>query len=99
MLIYPQGGSFIYAYLAAGLVDAYIMFDEPRSEIDSGFGMAKVTGCEIVGVNPDGTYENYKFLPGKQHGKINFFIATNSPELRNALIKNYLIEKQRICKS
>ncbi|GAI05009.1 unnamed protein product, partial [marine sediment metagenome] len=36
-LFYPQGGSFIYAFLASGLVNAYVMFDEPRSEIDPGF--------------------------------------------------------------
>lgn len=44
-LFYPHGGSYIYAFLAAGLIDAYIMFNEPRSEIDPGFSMAKKAGC------------------------------------------------------
>lgn len=30
-LLYPYGGSFIYGFLAAGFVDAYVMFNEPRS--------------------------------------------------------------------
>lgn len=94
-LIYPQGGSFIYAYLASGLVDAYMMFNEPRSEIDAGFCMAKAAGCEVVSVNPDGTFEDYEFLPGEQHGKIDFFVAANGPQLRDELIRYYLQQKNK----
>ena len=89
-LLYPQGGSFIYAYLAAGLVDAYVMFDEPRSEIDAGFPIAKKAGCSVVCVNSDGSYKDYEFLPGRQHDKIDLFIASATPELRDALIKHYV---------
>ena len=88
-LFYPQGGSFIYAYLASGLVNAYIMFDEPRSEIDPGFPIAKKTGCQIVSVDSDGNYTDYKFVPGKQHDKVDLLIATATPELRDELIKYY----------
>jgi len=89
-LLYPQGGSFIYAYLARGLVDAYVMFDEPRSEIDPGFAIAKRAGCSIVSVNSDGNYQDYEFIPGKQHDKVNLLIAAATPELRDALIKYYV---------
>ncbi len=89
-LLYPQGGSFIYAYLAAGLVDAYIMFDEPRSEIDPGFPIAKAAGCSVVSVNSDGSYQDYEFLPGRQHDKVDLFVATATPELRDAIIKYYV---------
>lgn len=89
-LLYPQGGSFIYAYLASGLVDAYIMFDEPRSEIDPGFPIAKKAGCSIVSVNSDGSYKDYQFIPGRQHDKVDLLIAAATPQLRNELIKYYV---------
>jgi len=88
-LLYPQGGSFIYAYLASGLVDAYVMFNEPRSEIDPGFPIAKAAGCSIVSVDSDGKYKDYEFLPARQHDKVDLLIAACSSELRDALIKNY----------
>ncbi len=91
-LLYPQGGSFIYAFLASGLIDAYVMFNEPRSEIDPGFAIAKKAGCQIVSVNSDGTREDYKFIPGKQHDKVGLLVAAATPELRDALIK-YYVEK------
>jgi len=78
-LFYPQGGSFIYAYLASGLVDAYIMFGEPRSEIDPGFPIAKAAGCQVVSVDSDGSYQDYEFIPGKQHDKVDLLIATATP--------------------
>lgn len=89
-LLYPQGGSFIYAFLASGLVDAYVMFNEPRSEIDPGFGIAQSAGCEIVSVNSDGTYEDYEFIPGKQQDKVGLLVAAVTPELRDELIKYYV---------
>ena len=91
-LFYPQGGSFIYAYLASGLVDAYIMFGEPRSEIDPGFPIAKAAGCQVVSVDSDGSYQDYEFIPGKQHDKVDLLIATATPELRDSLIKYYIIK-------
>ena len=88
-LLYPNGGSCIYAYLASGNVDAYIMFNEPRSEIDPGLALAKKAECQIVSVNSDGTYEDYKFLPWRQHDKVDLLIATSTPEFRDILIKHY----------
>lgn len=89
-LLYPQGGSFIYAFLAAGLVDAYVMFDEPRSEIDPGFLIAKKAGCEVVTIDVDGNYQDYQFLPGRQHDKVDLLIAASTPQLRDELIKYYI---------
>lgn len=89
-LFYPQGGSFIYAFLAAGLVDAYVMFDEPRSEIDPGFPIARKAGCQIAVVDSDGVFKNYEFLPGRQHDKVDLLIAACTPELRDELIKYYV---------
>jgi fructose-1,6-bisphosphatase/inositol monophosphatase family enzyme len=89
-LLFPQGGSFIYAFLAAGLVDAYVMFDEPRSEIDPGFSIAKKAGCSIVTIDVDGNYKDYEFLLGRQHDKVDLLIAASTPELRETLRKHYL---------
>jgi len=89
-LLYPQGGSFIYAFLAAGLVDAYVMFDEPRSEIDPGFLIAKKAGCPVVTIDVDGSYKDYEFLPGRQHDKVDLLIAASTPQLRDKLIKYYI---------
>ena len=91
-LVYPQGGSFIYAFLAAGLVDAYVMFNEPRSEIDPGFMIAKKAGCPVVTIDVDGSYKDYEFVPGRQHDKVDLLIASSTPELRDELI-NYYIKK------
>lgn len=88
-LVYPQGGSFIYAYLASGLIDAYIMFDEPRSEIDPGYCMAKAAGCPVVSVDKSGKVKDYEFIPGRQHGKVDFFVAAATPELCEEIINIY----------
>jgi fructose-1,6-bisphosphatase/inositol monophosphatase family enzyme len=89
-LFYPHGGSYIYAFLASGLVDAYVMFDEPRSEIDPGFPMAKKAGCQIVSVDSDGKYQDYQFVPGRQHDKVDLLIAASTPEIRDQLINHYV---------
>jgi fructose-1,6-bisphosphatase/inositol monophosphatase family enzyme len=91
-LLYPQGGSFIYAFLAKGLVDAYLMFDEPRSEIDPGFPLAKLLGYQVISVKPNGDFQDYEFIPGKQNGKVDFLIATGNLKLRDQLIEHYVKE-------
>lgn len=92
-LLYPNGGSCIYGYLADGKVDAYVMFDEPRSEIDPGFAIARAAGCEIGEVDEQGNWKDYEFIPGKQHDKVDLFIAASSRELRDELIHYYKEQK------
>lgn len=89
-LFYPHGGSYIYAFLASGLIDAYVMFSEPRSEIDPGFPIAKKAGCQVVSVNSDGSYQDYQFIPARQHDKVDLLIATSTPEIRDKLINTYV---------
>jgi len=88
-LLYPNGGSCIYAYLAAGKVDAYVMFGEPRSEIDPGFPIAKAAGCKVVSVEKDGSFQNYEFIPGKQSERVHLLIVARNAELRDQLIAHY----------
>jgi fructose-1,6-bisphosphatase/inositol monophosphatase family enzyme len=92
-LLYPFGGSHIYGYLADGRVDAYVMFDEPRSEIDPSFAIAKSVGCDIGEVDEKGNWKEYEFVPGKQYEKVGFFIAACTPELRNDIIGYYMKQK------
>ena len=92
-LLYPFGGSHIYGYLADGRIDAYIMFDEPRSEIDPSFAIAKSVGCDIGEVDEKGNWKEYEFMPGKQYEKVDFFIAACTPEFRNDIIKYYMAQK------
>ncbi len=93
-LLYPFGGSHIYGYLADGRVDAYVMFDEPRSEIDPSFAIAKSVGCDIGEVDVEGNWKEYEFMPGKQYEKVDFFIAACTPELRNDIIRYYMEQKK-----
>lgn len=92
-LLYPFGGSHIYGYLADGRVDAYVMFDEPRSEIDPSFAIAKSVGCDIGEVDAEGNWKEYEFVPGKQYEKVNFFIAACTKELREDIIRYYMAQK------
>jgi len=88
-ILYPNGGSCIYAYLASGKVDAYIMFGEPRSEIDPGYPIAKAVGCQVIAVNEDGEYTDYKFIPGRQYQRVPLLIAASTPELKDEIINCY----------
>lgn len=88
-LLYPYGGAHIYGYLASGQVNAYVMFDEPRSEIDPGFAIAKAAGCLVGEVDEKGNWKEYEFIPGRQHEKVPLFIAAATPELRDEIISYY----------
>lgn len=100
--LYGNGGSFIYAFLATGAVDAYIMFDEPHSEILPGLPLALAAGCIASSVNlVNGDAEEYKFDPEfitsperYTNGKVDLFIAARTPELRDEIIGYYLKSKR-----
>lgn len=94
-VIYAGGGAFIYGLLASGAVDAYVMFDEPRSEIDPGLTLALAAGCTVVSVNPDGSFEDYRFDPKHNKEEVPLFIAACTPELRDEIIAYYLQGKQK----
>ena len=96
--LYGNGGSFIYAFLATGAVDAYVMFDEPHSEILPGLPLALAAGCVASSVNLEsGEIEEYRFDPDfiinpdrYTHGTVDLFIAARSSELRDEIIGYYL---------
>lgn len=103
--LYAGGGAFIYGLLASGAVDAYVMFDEPLSEIIPGLALALAAGCTVVSVNPEnGTYKNFKFDPNQlrenhklyAEGTVPLFMAAATPEIRDELIKAYMDKKNEI---
>jgi fructose-1,6-bisphosphatase/inositol monophosphatase family enzyme len=102
-ILYGGGGAYIYGLLASGAVDAYVMFDEPMSEIIPGVPLALAAGCSVVSVNEDGSFEDFKFDPNTlrenhklySEGSIPLFVAAATPEIRDEIIKYYLEAKSR----
>jgi fructose-1,6-bisphosphatase/inositol monophosphatase family enzyme len=88
--LWPNGGSCIYPWLARGLVHAYVMFEEPRSEIDPGLAFAWAAGYPVFSVQADGTLEPYKFIPGKLSERVPFLVAACTEELARAIVKEIL---------
>ncbi len=103
-VLYGGGGSYIYGLMASGAVDAYVMFNEPYSEIFTGLPIALAAGCTAVGVNLETRQiEELKFEPEKikanpeiyKNGTVPLYIAAATPEIRDEIIKCYMEEKRR----
>lgn len=96
-LLYGGGGSYIYGLLASGAVDAYVMFNEPRGEIDPGLPLALAAGCTVVSVDPEtGRFENYRYEPLKYQQSVPFFIAAARGEVRDEIIRYYMASKDNL---
>ncbi len=86
---YADGGAFIYALLAEGVVDAYVMRNEPISEIAPGAALAITAGCTLWCVNEKGEIEDYKFDHSKFREDVFLFIAASTPELAKEIYDYY----------
>lgn len=102
-VLYAGGGAFIYGLLASGAVDAYVMVNEPYSEIFPGLPIALAAGCTVVSVNPDGSCQEVQFSPDVwkdpnlyNEGSVPLLIAACTPELRDEIIKYYLEAQQEM---
>ena len=84
--VWPNGGACIYPWLARGRVDAYLMFDEPRSEVDPGLGFAARSGLALFEAHGNGSLEEYHFSPEHRTGRSALFIAACSTELANNIV-------------
>ena len=84
--VWPNGGACIYPWLARGLVDAYVMFDEPRSEVDPGLGFAARSGVKLFEVGDDGNLEEYRFSSRDRAGRSPFFVAACTTELARNVV-------------
>jgi hypothetical protein len=87
---WPNGGSCIYPWLARGLVHAYVMFDEPRSEVDPGLAFPWAANFPVYSVSQNGALEPYVFAPGDQAGRVPFFVAACSPQLAAEIVQHIL---------
>ena len=84
--VWPNGGACIYPWLARGRVDAYVMFDEPRSEIDPGLGFAARSGVKLFEVGHHGNLEEYRFSSKDRAGRSPFFVAACTTELAQSIV-------------
>jgi hypothetical protein len=88
--LWPNGGSCIYPWLARGLVHAYVMFNEPRSEIDPGLAFAWAGRCPVFSVGEDGALQPYQFIPRRHSERVPFFISACTRELAEEIVKEIL---------
>lgn len=84
--IWPNGGSCIYPWLARGRVDAYLMFDEPRSEIDPGLAFSRAAGYPVYAVESDGSLRPYRFAPSRHAGRVPVLLAACTEALARDIV-------------
>ena len=89
--LWPNGGSCIYPWIARGLVHAYVMFGEPRSEIDPGLAFAWASGYETFSVSESGSPGTYRFAPARQAERVPFFVAACTKGLAEDIISEIRI--------
>jgi len=86
-LLWGNGGSCIYPLIAAGEVHAYIMFDEPITEIDPGLAFATVGGFHVFSVQGL-KLEPYRFNHRRQfRTTVPFFIAACTAQLAEDIVQ------------
>jgi len=86
--IWPNGGSCIYPWMSRGLIDVYLMFNEPRSEIDPGIGFARTSGIGLFEVTESGSVIPYKFLQNSQAERVPIFLAASTQSLAQKVAEN-----------
>jgi len=97
-MLYPGGGAFVYALLASGALDAYVMMNEPRSEIDPGLPVFLASGGKAESIDLEtGKSTPYKFDSSLTASEsIPLFIAYSQPEIRDAIVAAYLQGKAEV---
>ena len=73
--LWADGGACSYPWLARGLTHAYVMYDEPRTEIDPGLGFATAGGFGVYSVSPGGDLRPYCFEPERSSERVPWLIA------------------------
>ena len=84
--VWPNGGACIYPWLARGRVDAYLMFDEPRSEVDPGLGFAARSGVMVFEAGSNGSLNEYRFSSKDRAGRAALFVAACTTELAQNIV-------------
>ena len=85
-LLWPNGGSCIYPWIARGVVHAYVSFDEPVSEIDPGLAFARSAGFPVFSVQADGTLVPHTFVPGNMAKRVPFLVAACTEDLAGQVV-------------
>ena len=85
--LWTDGGSCIYPWLSRGVIDAYVMFDEPRSEIDPGLGFAWASRYPVYIVQKNGDVTNYCFEPGNGSKRIPWLVSACTEELAQGIVE------------
>ncbi len=93
--MYADGGAFIYGLLAEGVVDAYVMRNEPISEIAPGAAMAQAAGCVLWCVDEKGRITDYKFDQSKFRKDVFLFIAAGTQELATEIYNCYFSDEDQ----
>ena len=93
--LWPNGGSCIYPWLARGLVQAYVMFDEPCSEIGPGLAFAAAAKCPVFSAQSDGRLVPYQFDPHRQADREPLLIAACTAELAECIVKEIMLVGNR----
>ena len=85
--LWTDGGACSYPWLARGLTQAYVMYDEPRTEIDPGLGFAAAAGVRVFSVSPAGELGDYRFEPGRSAERVPWLIAACTAELAGEIAR------------
>ena len=79
--LWTDGGACSYPWLARGLTHAYVMYDEPRTEIDPGLGFASICELGVFSVSSRGDLTDYRFEPERSSERVPWLIAACTKEL------------------
>jgi fructose-1,6-bisphosphatase/inositol monophosphatase family enzyme len=85
--LWTDGGACSYPWLARGLTHAYIMYDEPRSEIDPGLGFAAASGLGVYSVSENGDLRQYRFEPERSAGRVPWLIVACTEALARDIVR------------
>tara|TARA_Y100000590_G_scaffold398700_1_gene481306 strand:- start:1079 stop:1963 length:885 start_codon:yes stop_codon:yes gene_type:complete len=84
--IWPNGGSSIYPWLSRGIVDAYLMVNEPKSETDPGLSFAYFSGYPIYEIDNNNQLIPYQFVPQNNNERSKILLACCTAELAHEII-------------
>ncbi len=79
--LWTDGGACSYPWLARGLTHAYVMYDEPRTEIDPGLGFASACALGVFSASDTGELTDYRFEPERSSERVPWLIAACTREL------------------
>jgi hypothetical protein len=83
-----KGGSFIYAFVAAGIFSAYAMPNEPVSEILPGLAFAELAGFPVLVREEDGSWVPFSIRAHGTRERVPFLVVACTKELAEEMIRS-----------